>query len=153
MAILIPNGAKKFKASIVWLSIWEFLVSAALMTCLILIQDGSKIDVRAFIHAIIFVLFLSCIMAWILSVFFPAWLSADGIYGYSIWGVRRFIQWQNIASVRRFTLLKLSRIRIYSSIGGKVTWLPLFQSRPSEFWQTIKEFAPLGSPILIHFDN
>jgi hypothetical protein len=153
MAISIPTNAKRFKVSVIWLSLWEFLVSAVLITCLILIQDGLKTDARALIHAIIFVLFFSFVVGWITSKVFPAWFSADGIYGHSFWGVRRFVRWQDIASVRRFTLLKLPWIRIYSSIDGQVTWLPLFQSRPAEFQQIIKEFAPLNSPILIHLDN
>jgi hypothetical protein len=153
MVISIPTGAKKIKPSVVWLFIWEFLVSAVLFTCFVLVQDGLRMDIRAFTHALVLVLFLSFILAWILSVFFPAWISSDGIYGHSFWGVRRFIRWQDIASVRRFSLLKLPWIRIYSNVDGKVTWLPLFQARPFEFRQTLKEYAPLNSPILIQLDN
>jgi hypothetical protein len=95
----------------------------------------------------------SLIVALFFYRFFSAWFSSDGIYGHLFWGVRRFIRWQDIASVRRFSLLKLPWIRIYSGVDGKVTWLPLFQSRPFEFRQTIKEFAPFNSPILTQLDN
>lgn len=89
----------------------------------------------------------SFFFSFILSLGFPAGFSAEGIYGHSFWGPRRFVAWSEIKNARTFYLLNLKWLRVYSA-GGKVLWLGLFQSRPAEFREAIRQFAPSNSPVL-----
>ena len=82
---------------------------------------------------------------------FPTALSEDGIYGYSVWGCRRFVCWENITHVRPFAFLSCRYLRVHDSRDGAVTWLPLFQARPDEFRQDICTLAPAGNPLLSYF--
>ena len=85
--------------------------------------------------------------SWMLSLLFPDAFSADGIYGHSFWGRRRFVRWQDISSAQTFRLGNLRWIRVYAT-DGNITWLALFQSRDIEFRHEIKRLAPPSSPVL-----
>jgi hypothetical protein len=115
--------------------------------CVVLIIDGVHFDRHALAFATASVPISSLIGAWMLSILFPASLSAEGVYGHSLWGARRFVRWQDIAAARTFRLFNLHWLRIYAT-DGKVTWLALFQSHKPEFSQEIQRLAPPVSPVL-----
>ena len=152
MASSIPPDVKKIKWAIMPMAAFIFVSAGALATLAIIIEHGFY-NVSWLLLLKILGLFMipysllaTLIMRWVLWAGF----SSDGIYGHSIWGRRRFIGWKDILRVRRFTLGNLPWIRIYSAMDGKVTWLPLFQSRPIEFREEIQKFAPLDNPIRSH---
>jgi hypothetical protein len=92
------------------------------------------------------------IWAWIIFLLFPALISGQGIRGHSFWGMRRFVGWEEIVKVKKFSLFGLPYLRIFSATDGKVTWLPLFQSQMVEFRNEIRKFAPSNSPLLAHLN-
>jgi hypothetical protein len=120
------------------------------LVSVVLILDGLHFDPQALAGASVSVPVSSLIGAWMLSIFYPASFSVDGIYGHSFWGRRRFARWQDIAAARTFSLLNLRWLRIYTIGDGKVTWLALFQSDKVEFRREIQRLAPAGSPVLNH---
>jgi hypothetical protein len=85
-----------------------------------------------------------------LARYFPVALCSEGLYGHSVWGVRRFIRWQDVAAVNRFRIINLRWLRIYSRVDKEVVWLAMFQSRPIEFHDEIRRLAPKGNPLLNH---
>ena len=147
MRVSMPPDIRKFRSAVIPGAIFIFVGGISGLVCLILIIDGWHIDGRAFAFASIFALAFSFFWSWLISFFFPAGFSADGIYGHSFWGHRRFISWHEIATVRNFRLGNLRWLRVYSA-DGSITWLALFQSRGAEFRQEIRRLAPPSSPVL-----
>jgi len=94
----------------------------------------------------------SFLWALMIKRFFPLSVSPDGICGHSFWGRQCFIRWPDFAVIRRFNLVNLPYLRIYSRTDKKVIWLPMFQSRPAEFREAILKVAPPASPILNHLN-
>jgi hypothetical protein len=85
---------------------------------------------------------------WMLSRWFPVALSSEGLYGHSVWGVRRFIRWQDVSAVKRFRVFNLRWLLISSRVDKEVVWLAMFQSRPIEFKDEIRKLAPKDNPLL-----
>jgi hypothetical protein len=92
----------------------------------------------------------SVLWSWMISRLFPVWLSQKGIHGHSSWCVRRFVAWQDIEKVRKFPFFNLPYLRVYSISNKQVIWLPLFLTRPTEFYQSIEKLAPPKSPVLAY---
>jgi len=149
MAIRIPSSCRKFRAAIIPLFAFLLIVALPGLFCVVLALDGLKFDRHALTGASVVVLVLSAVMAGLLSLFYPASFSSDGIYGHSFWGIRRFILWRDITDAKTFRLLNLPWLRIYTA-DNRVTWLALFQSCRTEFQQEIQKLAPIGSPVLNH---
>jgi hypothetical protein len=147
MTISIPSDCKKFRTAIIPGAIWIFVFAVLGMCSLIIIRHGFHFFGDALAVATGCELILSFFGSWILSLLYPYAFSAEGIYGYSFWGRRRFVSWQDISSIRTFRVLNLPWLRVYA-IGGKITWLGLFQSQDTEFRQEIRRLAPPTSPIL-----
>ena len=101
-------------------------------------------------NTILPILLLCVIMTLVLYVVaIPTGISSDGIYARSPSGFRRFIGWADIAKVKKRTVFfDLQFLRLYSSVDGKVTSVPLFQAHKKEFRDEIRKFAPPDSPIL-----
>ncbi len=90
----------------------------------------------------------SLFFSWLMSLLYPVHVSEEGLRGHSVWGGRMFCAWQDITEARKFRLINLRWLRIYSAKDRKVMWLPLFQSHEREFFEAIAQFAPADSPIL-----
>jgi hypothetical protein len=95
-----------------------------------------------------FLVVYSLVVAWLLALLFPAGFSADGVFGHSACGMRRFVSWREIAVVRTFSIFNLRWLRVYTTTNTQVTCLPLFQTHKAEFHQEIQRFAPAGNPLL-----
>jgi hypothetical protein len=152
MAIRTPSSCRKFRAAVIPLLVFLLMVALPGLFCVVLVVDGLKFDRHALAGASVFVPVLSAVMAWLLSALYPASFSADGIYGHSFWGIRRYIHWRDIADARTFRLLNLAWLRIYT-VDNRVTWLALFQSDKAKFRQEVQRLAPAGSPVLNHIRN
>lgn len=148
--ISIPSDCRKFKAAVIPLFLCVLLLSIVGLFCVVLISGEWHFDRLEMAGATVFVLVCSPLMAWLLSVGYPASFSADGVYGHSFWGTRSFVRWQDIAVARTFRLLNLRWLRIYTTDYSKVVWLALFQSHKAEFLQEIQRLAPVDSPVFKH---
>jgi hypothetical protein len=149
MNMSIPPDIKKFRTAIIPGAIFLFVSSMTFSLCAISLQYGWHIDGRALAFTTGAVLMFSFAYSWLMARLFPIGFSADGIYGHSFWGRRRFVSWQEIATARPRRLGNLRWLRVYA-IDGKVTWVALFQSRDTEFQQEIRRLAPPGNPVLNH---
>src|ERR1051326_334954 len=103
MATPIPSSCRKFRAEIVPLFLCLFVLALPGSLCVVLVRYRFKVDLHALARAGVSVPVLCAVMAWLLSVFYSAGLSADGIYGHSFWGMRRFIHWREIADAKTFS--------------------------------------------------
>ena len=65
--------------------------------------------------------------------------------------LRRFTSWNDIATIRPFSLLGLKYLRLDSRSNGTTAHLSRFLSRKSEFKQTLLRLAPPGHPIRAYF--
>jgi hypothetical protein len=155
MVNIIPPDLKRFKVSIVSLLLCGFITCCfgiVVGYLAILVHDG-HVDVHRFLYtlrlSIFQILLCGVIVTFLLYVaIISVGLSVDGMYGSSVWGLRRFIHWADIAKVRKFQFLNLNHLRIYSKADGKVTWLILNQANKKKFQDEIRKFAPPDSPIL-----
>ena len=118
--------------------------------CVVLILDGLHFDRHALAVASASIPVSSLVLSWLLTILFPASFSAEGIYGHSFWGRRRFVHWRDVVAARPLRLLNLRWLRIYTTVDSKVTWLALFQSHKAEFRQEMQRLAPADSPVLNH---
>jgi len=143
----IPSDCKKFRAAVTPMSIFIFIVGMLLLCCIIVMRDGFHFDFGALAITSVFAAVFSIGWSWMVSLSFRAAFSADGVYGHSFWGFRRFVRWQDIVGARPFRFANLPWLRIHGA-DGQVTWLALFQVRKSDFWQEIRKFAPPDSPVL-----
>jgi hypothetical protein len=154
MADLIPPNVKQFRIAIIPMTIFIFVGSMGIALSGIIFEHGfANVDWYFLMKGCVFfglpcALLMAVMMCWL----YPAGFSADGIYAHSSWGKRRYINWLEIEKVRKFTIFNLRWLRIYSSVSGKVAWLPLFQSRPTEFRNEIQKFAPPDNPLLNHLN-
>ncbi len=148
MSLKPPSDSKKFRAAITPIFAFIFTFSMVGASSIILMIDGWHVNLKAWADSMVFDVMFSFGLAWLISFRNPVSFSADGIYGYSSWGVNRFVSWRDMKAVRPFWFVKLQYLRIYAAADGKVTWLPMFQSQKDEFWQEIRRFAPAESPIL-----
>ncbi|MGD0208801.1 MAG: hypothetical protein ABSC89_14470 [Verrucomicrobiota bacterium] len=117
---------------------------------LIIFQDGFAHPSALLFGAIAGALagfLITCLITKCFSSFMVK-LTPDGVQGYSVWGFKRFIQWQDIGAVRPFRLLNLRYLRLYSSREGTTTWITLFLARRTEFEQELRRLAPPDNPIL-----
>jgi hypothetical protein len=143
----IPANIKKFRTAIIPGAIFVFVGGMALILCFNLITDGLHVDLHALVIVGGFGVIFSFLWSWLMSVGFPVGFSKDGFYGYSFWGRRRFVSWQQIATARTFRLFNLKWLRIYAA-DGKITCLALFQSHGTEFREEIRRLAPPSNPVL-----
>jgi hypothetical protein len=149
MAFSIPSDCRKFRAAVAPMTTFIFVGGMVILFIFIVIRDGFHFDQRVLAFVTGFALMFSIIYSFVLSLVFPAAFSLDGIYGHSFWGRRRFVRWQDISSVRKFRLVSLRWLRVYST-DERVIWLALFQSHGTEFRQEIRRLAPPSNPVLSH---
>lgn len=148
MAISIPSGTKKFRPAVIPLFVF-FVVSIMLVAFLLIgIKHGFHFYLRPLAIVAGCVVIYSLGASWMLSALNSAGFSADGIYGHSVWGRRRFVRWQDIAMARTFRFFNLRWIRLHAATNKKVTWLPLFQTQKADFYLEIRRLAPPDSPVL-----
>lgn len=84
---------------------------------------------------------------WLISLCFTMELTSEGVFGHSFWGIRRFIGWQDIGTVRPFHFLNLRFLRLYPPGGTCPTWIALFQAHKTEFVQELQRLLPPDSPV------
>jgi len=151
MAAFIPSELKRFRTSIVAGTISIFLIVAVFTFIGGSLRHGfvdTLLNWRNLLHTYLFLSApLSLFSSLMLSLFNPVAFSNEGIYGYSVNGKKILLLWEGILQVRKFTLLNLTWLRIYSKADKNVLWLPLFQARPAEFLHEIGKLAPADSPI------
>jgi hypothetical protein len=152
MAISTSSGCRNFRVAVTPTFVFVLVLSLFGLFCIILTLtlDGLHLGRRALAVAGVSVSVSSLVMAGLVSILYPASFSAEGLYGRSFWGRRRFVRWQEIAVARSFRLLNLRWLRIYTTDYSRVIWLALFQSHEAEFRQEIQRLAPAGSPIFKH---
>jgi hypothetical protein len=143
----LPLNIKKFRTALIPGAIFIFGTGMFGVIAFISITDGWHFNMRALTIVSCALLIYSFIWSWLIAFFWPVGFSADGIYGHSVWGFRRFISWHDIMKAQTFRLLNLKWLRI-SGANGKTTWLALFQARDTEFRQEVRQFAPPSNPVL-----
>ncbi len=149
MSVRIPPDCRKLRAASKPLTLFLLIVALPGLFCVVLILDGLRFDPFALIIASVFVLVISPLMALLMSHYYSASFSSEGIYGHSFWGLRRFVYWRDVVDVRRFRLLNLPWLRVYTT-DSRVTWVALFQADKTEFRREIERLAPTGHPVLNH---
>ena len=102
-------------------------------------------------HMALFGLIVGAVLSFFMALgfhfLFPTGISARGVSGYSFWGFKRLIGWDQIASVRPLTMANLRWLRLYSAVDGKVTYLALFPSKAALFKSELQRVAPPECPI------
>jgi hypothetical protein len=120
--------------------------------CVLLIAHKAAAFERALPASIVAGLVVQLLGTWLAWQFFPVVLSKEGLHGHSVWGVRRFMRWQDIAAARPFRVFNLLWLRLYSKDGKDVIWLAMFQSRPAQFKDEVRKLASPDNPLLKHLN-
>ena len=143
----IPAGCKKFHAAVTPMALFVGVTALIIIICTDIASKAYSFRLYSELVGFGVLIAVSFAWAWLVSLLFPAAFSADGIYGHSFWGFRRFIPWPAITKARIFRMGNLPWLRICDG-DGKVTWLPLFQKRRKNFREEIQKFAPPDNPVL-----
>ncbi len=128
-----------------------FGLGVPLYIALIFFKLGTQVQWKPLLVGVAAMVPTSIISAGLLSLFFPVRLSPDGIHAQSVWGLPRFIRWQDIKQARRFSFFNLRWLRLHSRADNSVTWVALFQTPAVAFNQEIHKLAPPDSPVLAFF--
>jgi hypothetical protein len=155
MALKIPPDAKVYKPAMFPIFLLIFFGGIALGTIgfiILIMATEENVDLWALVFALAFAyvigFFYSAFCSFLLSFFFPIALSAGEIYAHSFWGLRRYIPWTEIASVKPFRLINLVWLKLYSNQNNRVVYMWLFVKKGEEFRAEIKRLAPADSPVL-----
>lgn len=97
--------------------------------------------------AVGFVEVFEAIGAILFVIIFKITLTGKSIKGQSFFGFKRHPTWEQIESIKPFSLLFLKYIRVYTNDGKSPIWLPLFLNNGNDFKEKVLEFAPKGNPL------
>jgi hypothetical protein len=146
------SGGKVFRPSATRLFLFYVAVCLPLSVCVIVIRHPANINFKALLLAAASIIPLSIIIGSVLSLLFPVRLTAEGVHAHSVWGFPRFIRWQDIKTVRKFSLPILPWLRLYPADGSSPVWLSMFPASPDQFKLEVQKLAPPASPIRGHFE-
>jgi hypothetical protein len=146
------SGGEVFRPSATRLFLFYVVLGLPLFVCIEVVREGTGLDWRAMEFGAGSIVPSSIIVAGIISLLFPVRLTTEGVHAHSIWGLHRFIRWQDIQTVRKFNMPVLPWLRLYSADGSAAVWLSMFPSYPAKFKLEIQKLAPPGNPILSHLD-
>jgi hypothetical protein len=93
---------------------------------------------------------ISVANAYFLAFCFPTRLSAERVFGYSVWGTPRSLRWQEISEVRPFRLLNIRFLRLYPGSRTSPTWIVMNLADRTAFENEVCRLAPSDSPIRPH---
>jgi hypothetical protein len=142
------QDVKVFRAAVLPVFTPMAAVGLPLYFCIILFTDGlHRVDVPAlFIGALAEALFC-LVYAWVMTLCFTLKLTSEGVLGHSVWGLRRFIRWQDVATIRPFRFFSLRYLRLYPESGNRPIWIASFQARRADFEQELRRLSPPDCPI------
>jgi hypothetical protein len=143
----IPAGCKKFHAAITPMAVLICVTALIIVICTDIDLKTYSFNFYRELLAVGAGIATSFACSGLFSLLYPAAFSADGIYGHSFWGFRRFFRWQNVAKTRTFSIFNLPWLRVFDA-DGRVLWLPLFQRNRKDFREEIQKFVPPGNPVL-----
>lgn len=146
------SSGEVFRPSAARLFLFYVALGLPFLVCFSFIMHGPAVQWLNLLLGAAFVVPLAVIFAGIVSLLLPVRLTSEGVQAHSAWGLPRFIRWQDIQSVRKFSLPILPWLRLYSADGSSAVWLIMFQSSPAKFKLEIQKLAPPGNPILSHLD-
>ncbi|HXD00407.1 MAG TPA: hypothetical protein VN048_13780 [Verrucomicrobiae bacterium] len=146
------SSGEVFRPSAARLFLFYVMLGLPFLVCFSFIRYGTAFRWSDLLLGAAFIVPLAIIFAGIVSLLLPVRLTAKGVHAHSAWGLPRFISWQDIQSIRKFSLPVLPWLRLYPADGSTVVWLIMFQSYPAKFKLEIQKFAPPGNPILSHLD-
>ncbi len=140
------------------LSIWKTFLTAAVLAFLIsypaawligtLFFDGPLlVPVRALLEAGVIGLLLSAGGA----LYFRYEVFEEGVLGYSFFGRRHEIRWEQIRSARSRFFFPFGAIEVRSTDAAIV--LPWNLARASRYRQAVIELGPQGNPLRAFFDD
>jgi hypothetical protein len=141
-----------FRPSAARLFLFYVMLGLSFLVCFSFIRYSTAFQWSDLLLGAAFIVPLAVIFAGIVSLLLPVRLTAEGIHAHSAWGLPRFIRWQEIQSVRKFSLPILPWLRLYSADGSSAVWLIMFQSHPAKFKLELRKLAPPANPILSHLD-
>src|SRR6266702_7878701 len=108
MSIQPRHDIKVFRAAILPPFVTIVAMGLPLYGCFVILTEGSqRIDVVAlFIGSFVGAL-AGFLWTWFITLCFTLKLTSEGVFGHSPWGIRRFVRWQDIATVKPFRFLNL----------------------------------------------
>lgn len=74
-------------------------------------------------------------------------LSAERVFGYSLWGTPRSLRWQEMAKVKPFRFFTIRFLRLYPCNGTAPTWIVMTLADRAGFETEVYRLAPPDSPI------
>ena len=147
------QGTQTFTMS--WLRLYAAMTSGIVLTCgplLILVSvlsaGGKQILLDFGLPLFLSALLVELVFAVLLAGGHPVHIGAEGIQGFSFWGTRCKITWEEITSATPSRLLELPWLVVRSCVTKDALWLPLFTANPREFREAIARFAPQGCILL-----
>jgi hypothetical protein len=142
------NDIKVFRERVLPVFVAIAAIALAVSFIFRILKEGLQgVDVGALLIGAVAATLASLLWAWLMTLCFTLKLSSEGVFGHSVWGIRRFVRWQDIAAVKPFRFLNLRYMRLYPHGGTPPIWITLDLAHKSEFEQELQRLAPPNSPI------
>lgn len=134
--------------------LFGLLVGAAL-TFAVRITGMTAIGVVSwtFLQLICILYIWAVVSALVLIKMLAVRVCADGIWGMTFWGSRRFLPWDVLTDVRPLTLWPLRFWRLYPLDGTAPVWVPQFLKNREGFSASVLGKTELGNPLRTHLER
>ena len=116
----------------------------------LVLLSGYPFVLRVFLEGSALGIVAALIALYIGCRIFTVEVSPAGINSHTVWGRRRFIEWEKIDRVTAIRLLNLRYLRIFTRGVKSPAWLPLFFPNHSDFRRVVVKWSPRESPITAH---
>ena len=80
------------------------------------------------------------IITLILSNIFKVRINSKWLHSVNIWGVGKYVNWQDITKVKYLNFFGLKYLRVFSLHSRSPIWIPLFIKNKAEFRTLLKNF-------------
>jgi len=142
------QDVKVFRAAVLPVFTSTAALGLPLYFCIVIFTEGlHRVDVPALFIGALAGALAGLVYAWVLTLCFTLKLTPEGVLGHSVWGLRRFIRWQDLATIRPFRFFSLRYLRLYPESGNRPIWIALFLARRADFEQELERLAPPDCPI------
>lgn len=113
-----------------------------LFTLIVVIEERGELNWYAYTAALIVIAVFSVAATYVGTSYFKSAISSEGIYGFNCFGKRKYIEWNEVASVKPSNLCGLRYLRVFSRKSKLAIWLPLNIKNAHELVNALRALAP-----------
>ncbi len=115
---------------------------ALVFTLVVVIEERGNINWHAYVAALSAMAVFSIIVTYAASSYFKSTLTSSGIHGFNFVGKRKYMEWNEVISVKPSNIGGLRYLRVFSLTSRLAIWLPLNVNNINELIKVVSTLAP-----------